>query len=500
MQCLRGWIHVTQVCRHWRSIALENSPIWSRPILACQQWAQEMLARSRVSPLTVTTFTPPGSWSDEEVPNPSLKQFVMDNLGRIKELVIQQPYINIPDVIIETARPRGSQPLALESLSLLCDGSQRQWSTRPDVRLLRAPKLKRLHISSLPYLSMRPSTLGGMQNLRELSLARSLGQLGDLEGHRIHLPRLTRLNLEDWVDRCQRFFAILSVPKPLEYIGIEATHNSYDKSFDLLSCLRNTVKNSHLSETTTAEGSLRVKSLSYRYAVAFSTYKRHLVRDTTSAFLFGSVRDEAALSGLRNRIVLSADSCGSRCDLSNPGIFASSALAMNVCQLTSEVSGLFPLRFVVSLYVLAGTDHYRRGRDYISCQELTEILRAAPCIRYLRTCMVRIEEVVRALSPSSSADGDLLVLAPEVKDLTLDWINFLPEDQYVQPEESKVFWSLVPCLAARSRCGSSLDKLELRRCRYLRKEEKKGIEDLGIDLKIVDQKNSAKSCFDTYAY
>ncbi|KAI0280338.1 hypothetical protein BC826DRAFT_1180853 [Russula brevipes] len=48
------WIGVTQVCRHWRQVALDDSSLWARISgYRSTAWISEMLARARNAPLTV---------------------------------------------------------------------------------------------------------------------------------------------------------------------------------------------------------------------------------------------------------------------------------------------------------------------------------------------------------------------------------------------------------------------------------------------------------------
>jgi hypothetical protein len=54
MENLR-WISVTQVCRHWRQVALDDSSLWARipRYQQCTAWISEMLARARNAPLVI---------------------------------------------------------------------------------------------------------------------------------------------------------------------------------------------------------------------------------------------------------------------------------------------------------------------------------------------------------------------------------------------------------------------------------------------------------------
>ena len=48
-----GWIAVSHVCSHWREIAMNWPQLWSHIDFRCLKWAEEMLHRSKMAPLTV---------------------------------------------------------------------------------------------------------------------------------------------------------------------------------------------------------------------------------------------------------------------------------------------------------------------------------------------------------------------------------------------------------------------------------------------------------------
>jgi hypothetical protein len=50
-----GWINVTYVCALWRRVALECPSLWTTIPFTHPRWTEEMLARSKMAPLTVVT-------------------------------------------------------------------------------------------------------------------------------------------------------------------------------------------------------------------------------------------------------------------------------------------------------------------------------------------------------------------------------------------------------------------------------------------------------------
>ncbi|KAL0572653.1 hypothetical protein V5O48_009311 [Marasmius crinis-equi] len=48
-------VNFMHVCQHWRKVAVETPDIWSTPDFRRPKWAQEMVARSKTTPLTLVT-------------------------------------------------------------------------------------------------------------------------------------------------------------------------------------------------------------------------------------------------------------------------------------------------------------------------------------------------------------------------------------------------------------------------------------------------------------
>ncbi|EIW79160.1 hypothetical protein CONPUDRAFT_74661 [Coniophora puteana RWD-64-598 SS2] len=209
-----------------------------------------------------------------------------------------------------------------------------------------------------------------------------LDNIGVLGERSIHLLQLSRLNLEDPLHLCQRFLAALCFRAPLEYLGIEESYYPCADTSILLPALQD----------------------------VFTTFHELRVNEA----------GEFAVD--------------------RPGYYSALALVTTGGYRTQEVSSSF--FFVVSLDVVSGTDNHRSSLD-VSAQTLAFILKATPCIQYLRTKRVRVEDVVQVLRPSPVAGGAYLVPAPQLKDLALDCIDFLPEDQYGKPSELKMFTSLL---------------------------------------------------------
>ncbi|VDC05181.1 unnamed protein product [Peniophora sp. CBMAI 1063] len=54
-----AWASVTHVCRHWRSVAIDSTCLWTDIVFHCgRAWAEEMFRRSRTTPLTLDIHLP----------------------------------------------------------------------------------------------------------------------------------------------------------------------------------------------------------------------------------------------------------------------------------------------------------------------------------------------------------------------------------------------------------------------------------------------------------
>jgi hypothetical protein len=78
-----GWINVTYVCAYWRRVALECPSLWTNITLMHYRWAEEMLLRSKMAPLTVVTDV-----SRHKSRHLELVRAALARIGQIRELTI----------------------------------------------------------------------------------------------------------------------------------------------------------------------------------------------------------------------------------------------------------------------------------------------------------------------------------------------------------------------------------------------------------------------------
>lgn len=172
-------ISVSHVCRHWREVAIEDSTLWSTPWLKNRPWTNEMLRRSRDSPLTVL-----------HLPGQSVYPVNLVHLGLVVPLLFETRYarqlrLQIPPRMAPSIPVQGEFGNTLSAL--LCAYLRRD-----------APQLEILQLDFLGHLD--PSDAQGEQAIIETLCgghAPSLRELSitglQLHGPLWHSPILSNL-------------------------------------------------------------------------------------------------------------------------------------------------------------------------------------------------------------------------------------------------------------------------------------------------------------------
>ncbi|KAI0923749.1 hypothetical protein AcW1_006628 [Taiwanofungus camphoratus] len=88
-----AWVRVTQVCSHWRAVALDCPELWSRIVVIPRlQWTREMLARSKQAPLQVVAdFSRYGMEKEQAL------ELVLKEYSRIQDLCVTAPRSTLGD-------------------------------------------------------------------------------------------------------------------------------------------------------------------------------------------------------------------------------------------------------------------------------------------------------------------------------------------------------------------------------------------------------------------
>ncbi|EPQ57323.1 hypothetical protein GLOTRDRAFT_137673 [Gloeophyllum trabeum ATCC 11539] len=222
---LHSWFKVTQVCKHWREVALNCAPLWHRIEFSAPKWTVEMLRRSKNAPIVVR--------ADLTYRTPNFVNTVQQALGevhRIKELDLIAPSQMLSRLAGSLSRPAP----ALESLRLSSQRLSAYMDTIyhvPDTLFQgRAPRLRRLELvnceiawtsgflANLTHLHIdkattydpgRPTMTQFLNVLRNTPALQSLRlkhaapldpESIDEDTPRVDLPNLTKVYIQDFVE------------------------------------------------------------------------------------------------------------------------------------------------------------------------------------------------------------------------------------------------------------------------------------------------------------
>lgn len=188
------WVNVSYVCRHWRDIALNCSTLWSFLFVSSQHWTDELLARSKTTPLKVRV--------DSEYPKQSKELYLLEKVapqaGRIEDISLQltrreaerilsllsspAPLLQTLQISVEKSNYLGENALvsgvlfdgytpALRKLELVNYAFP---LTSPALRGLTTLRLRDLGASFQPTLASLMTALSRMQDLAHLYLENAL--------------------------------------------------------------------------------------------------------------------------------------------------------------------------------------------------------------------------------------------------------------------------------------------------------------------------------------
>ncbi|KAI0041219.1 hypothetical protein FA95DRAFT_1565581 [Auriscalpium vulgare] len=159
-----GWVTVTQVCRHWRAVALEYSSLWADNLTfeRGERWFCEMLRRANRLPLCIDTSS--------DIITEAALALVKANLASTREL-------RLGDIMMATIDlPPSSRLLSEENPAPLLDtllihGNDEDREV-PSLSLLGscAPNLRQVHVTA-SYVEL-PWTSSLLKNLTVLNIYR----------------------------------------------------------------------------------------------------------------------------------------------------------------------------------------------------------------------------------------------------------------------------------------------------------------------------------------
>ncbi|KAJ7890506.1 hypothetical protein B0H14DRAFT_2689582 [Mycena olivaceomarginata] len=210
-----SWVRVvSHICRHWRGVALSCPSLWSFPVFSHPTWAEEMLQRSKMTPLTVK--------ADLTYMTPRMVNAVhsaLMHISRISSLDLKTGSRSLSEILNLT----GSAPL-LHSLSLVSPGfSQEEHFTLGPTFLNgeAAPRLRKLELTrfSLPWDSPLLNNLVHLKIQNPGPAARP--SMAEFTGALERMPQLETLELDYALPVIAAGVAALSMPSsriPLSHL------------------------------------------------------------------------------------------------------------------------------------------------------------------------------------------------------------------------------------------------------------------------------------------
>ncbi|KII87415.1 hypothetical protein PLICRDRAFT_43053 [Plicaturopsis crispa FD-325 SS-3] len=112
-----GWIEATNICRHWRDVALDCPMLWTRIIPGTPLWTGVLLRRSRNAPLTIeSTYDVYSSFNRDNVRQST--EMALAHIPRVVSLRLTASAEDLTHILVDFATPAP----AMRSLALEDDG------------------------------------------------------------------------------------------------------------------------------------------------------------------------------------------------------------------------------------------------------------------------------------------------------------------------------------------------------------------------------------------
>ncbi|KAF8066614.1 hypothetical protein FPV67DRAFT_1495703 [Lyophyllum atratum] len=235
------WFRVSHVCSHWRRVALECPSLWSDIPFSCPRWAEEMLARSKMAPLTIKAMFGgeyPRLRSSAAFREATFKT-ALSQLSRIRHLSLNQSH-GETRAFRELARSLDSPAPLLETFEIHFTSTSDENTLPQDLFSGVSPRLVRigitncglnwgapifanlvsLQVAKIPNASRPPvhlfiSALSHMSRLEKLELdsdfASASGELTTL-ATTVNLPQLVHLNVSSRLVNCVSLMDHITYP------------------------------------------------------------------------------------------------------------------------------------------------------------------------------------------------------------------------------------------------------------------------------------------------
>ncbi|KII86849.1 hypothetical protein PLICRDRAFT_700122 [Plicaturopsis crispa FD-325 SS-3] len=226
------WIEATNLCRHWRYVALDSPRLWNRIVARTPFWTEELLRRSRSAPLMIESVSPELRSHDEFVRRST--EMALMHIPRVVSLRLKAEGPDMEHYLATLAAPAHAvEILVLQNESVFssiapaldgfCTGLSPAlrhldlsrcsipWNLMP-LHNLTALKLK----NPLSRMTVRQmlSILRRTPSLETLLLcfACLIESHSDLQENAIELPKLTSLRLYEATPECAGLLVPLVFP------------------------------------------------------------------------------------------------------------------------------------------------------------------------------------------------------------------------------------------------------------------------------------------------
>ncbi|KAG6816815.1 hypothetical protein H0H87_002658 [Tephrocybe sp. NHM501043] len=221
------WIpSLTHVCSHWRDVAIATPNLWSNILMYFTGWAQEMLKRSKLAPLTITFQPGPRSFIDRgtTASYTIMTEILSAHLSRIKSI-----NLDFKDATYLTPEQRGEildllqRPLGqpLHALQRFVVNFPRPHNIAYDDAVMKilveaSPQLEHLMLTdwSIQWCPLPP-----FEKLKTFSISYyKEGWMSELLGVLLHMPLLESLSIAGAWEDTPNEYTLLHVPVNLGHL------------------------------------------------------------------------------------------------------------------------------------------------------------------------------------------------------------------------------------------------------------------------------------------
>lgn len=247
---LPEWLAVTQVCRHWRAVALSCTAMWTAPDFRIPSLAREMLLRAKAAPLQIHAYM------SNRFPKHEALREALQHMDRIEELHITASQLR--DLFADLERPApmlcslaisntGDEPFTLPESMLASDVVRLRhlklehcslnWETMT-LRSLTSLTLYGDPRTAQPFLQDFLHALKRMQALQRLKLVDYFpsGESVNLEMPGVILPQLKYVSMRSPLPTCVALLDAITPPSTAE-VDITATVSGAHEYNLALPCL-----------------------------------------------------------------------------------------------------------------------------------------------------------------------------------------------------------------------------------------------------------------------